>query len=180
MDHVQGQICQTEDALLQYRMLKRENAVSRIVSMTSELLGPNVDERCGLRDKWLAVCRSRQRKSPIGDYIDNRFNWLFRGTAQAIFHLNEVLELENRLKTKFESQRHVFGLEKFPSCCNDPGCCNCFYKDDWSLLEANHEQQHQLYGALPSHLTSLLPNYWNKPLHQRSCLTKECPGCSTR
>ena len=44
MDHVQGQICQTEDALLQYRMLKRENAVSRIVSMTSELLGPNVDD----------------------------------------------------------------------------------------------------------------------------------------
>ena len=113
MDRVQGQICQTEDALgrdahPQYRMFKRENAVSRIVRMTSELLGPNVDERCGLRDKWLADCRSRQRKSLIGDYRDNRFNGLFCGAAQVIFHLDEILGLENRLKTENLKVKSMF------------------------------------------------------------------------
>jgi hypothetical protein len=78
---------------------KKENVASRVVKMTSELLGPNVDEKNGIRDKWMADCRNRHIKSLIGDFRDNRFNGIFEVSAQLVHHINDILALENRLKT---------------------------------------------------------------------------------
>jgi len=76
----------------------KENAAPRVVRMTSQLLGPNVDEKNGIRDKWLADLRSKNLKSLMGDYKDNRFNGIFEGSAQILHHINDILALENRLK----------------------------------------------------------------------------------
>ena len=63
--------------------------------MVSDILGPNGDERCGVRDKWMAFCHRRKIKSYISDYRDNRFNSSFRGAAELIHHHKDILMLEN-------------------------------------------------------------------------------------
>ncbi|KAK2168873.1 hypothetical protein LSH36_13g00014 [Paralvinella palmiformis] len=75
-----------------------ENVPVRMVRMASELLGPNGDEKCGIRGKWIADCRTRHVMSVIGDYRDNRFNGLFQVSAQLIHHMDDILSLEKKLK----------------------------------------------------------------------------------
>ncbi|GFR96105.1 reverse transcriptase [Elysia marginata] len=48
----------TNEDCLHYPL--QDNAVCRIVRMMSEILGPNMDERNGIRDRWLSDFRSRQ------------------------------------------------------------------------------------------------------------------------
>jgi len=72
--------------------------IPRVVRMTSELLGPNVDEKNGLRDKWLSFCREKGIRSVIGDYKDNRFNALFATSAQLVHQYSEILEFFDKNK----------------------------------------------------------------------------------
>ena len=50
-------------------------AVSRVVRTTSDTVGPAGDH-LGVRDRWDAYCREKGLKSVIGNYKDNRFNWM--------------------------------------------------------------------------------------------------------
>ena len=65
--------------------------------MVSEAYGPNGDERNGIRDKWIADCHRRGEQSYITDYRDNRFNSIFRGAAELIYHFKDLLRVENYL-----------------------------------------------------------------------------------
>lgn len=74
-----------------------ENIAARLVRTVSSIFGPNGDEKCSVRAKWLADCRTRHVKSLIGDYRDNRFNGLFEGAAQVLHHIDDILSLEKKL-----------------------------------------------------------------------------------
>ena len=85
------------DAVAFYAAFKPEAVSSRVVRMTSELLGPNGDEKCGIQGYWRAHCRIENLKSLITDYRDNRFNGLFKGSAQIMHHLESILRMEKKL-----------------------------------------------------------------------------------
>ena len=59
-----------------FRFFKTENAASRAIRMTCQIVGPNGDEKNGLRGKWLADCLRRCVRSLIGDFQDNRCAYL--------------------------------------------------------------------------------------------------------
>ena len=68
--------------------------------MVSQILGPNVDEKSGIRFKWLADLSSRHQNSVIGDYCNNRFNGLFEVSSQIIMQIDDILlSLEKSLKS---------------------------------------------------------------------------------
>ena len=45
------------------------NAASRVVRMTCELLGPNGDEKNGIRGRWMADCMQNNIQSLIGKFL---------------------------------------------------------------------------------------------------------------
>ena len=74
-----------------------ENAARRAVRIAAQLLGPNGDEKNGLRGKWVADCMRRNVKSMIGDHRDNRFNNLFQRSAEVIYHIHDMISIEKFL-----------------------------------------------------------------------------------
>ena len=60
------------DASSMFFTFKAENAAARAIRMTCELVGPNGDEKNGIRHLWMADCHRRNVRSLIGDYRDNR------------------------------------------------------------------------------------------------------------
>ena len=83
----------------QFVRFKWENAASRIIQMMSEVFSPNGDEKSGVRDKWSADCHRRRAISYISDYKDNRFNAIFRGAAELIHHLPDMVWIDEYVET---------------------------------------------------------------------------------
>ena len=67
-------------------------AASRTIRMSSEVFGPEGDH-LGMRDKWEGYCAVHAVKSHITSYRDNRFNGLFKGAAEVIYHSEEFLKI---------------------------------------------------------------------------------------
>ena len=82
------------DSHVMFRFYSFENVASRIVRMCSQVFGPNGDEKCGVRDKWLADCHRRRVTSYISNYKDNRFNSIFLGATELIHHLQDMIRVD--------------------------------------------------------------------------------------
>ena len=74
------------------------SALERTVRMASEVFGP-VGEHTGVRDRWEAYCGSRGIKSFVSNYRDNRFNALFRASAEVVHHREQFIDVLQSVKT---------------------------------------------------------------------------------
>ena len=66
--------------------LTKENAVSRLVRLSAEVLGPRGNEKSGCREAWIAFCESINISSQSTSSGENRFNNLFENSSALIFH----------------------------------------------------------------------------------------------
>ena len=48
------------DANPLFKFFRSENVAVRLIRMTSQIFGPNGDEKCGIRDKWLTNCHRQK------------------------------------------------------------------------------------------------------------------------
>lgn len=70
------------DALLVFKCYGKTVALTGIILHTSDLLGPNVDEKKEVQGKWLSMCEDLHIKSLISNYKDNLFIGLFHSVLQ--------------------------------------------------------------------------------------------------
>jgi hypothetical protein len=69
-----------------------------VVKTTSEVFGPAGDHH-GVRDLWEAHCADNGVKSLIGNYKDNRFNALFKTSAEIHLHRKDFINILESVKS---------------------------------------------------------------------------------
>ena len=74
------------------------SAAERTVRMAAEVFGP-VGDHHGVRDRWEAHCSTAGIKSHMSNYRDNRFNALFRSSAEVLHHHQDLLTVLNTVQT---------------------------------------------------------------------------------
>ncbi|KAL8621575.1 hypothetical protein ACOMHN_026246 [Nucella lapillus] len=87
---------------------KREFPAHRLIRLASNSCGPVGDEKSGVREKWLAYCRSTGTKSLLQSHRDNRFNALFETAAQVHHHKQDLFTFLSMLENKNLMLRSVF------------------------------------------------------------------------
>jgi hypothetical protein len=73
-------------------------AVERTCCMMSEVFGP-VGDHHGVRDRWEAHCSRHGIKNFVSAYKDNRFNALFRSSAELIHHRDDFISVLQTVTT---------------------------------------------------------------------------------
>jgi len=72
----------------------------RLIRMTCECLGPMGDEKNGARQQWLAYCSMINKKSVVQSYRGNRFNNIFEGARQIMYHKDDIIDfLTNHIES---------------------------------------------------------------------------------
>ena len=57
------------------------------------------NEKSGVRDKWLAFCRTQLKKNLVQFYKDNRFNAVFECSAGIHLHREDIVTFMGMLET---------------------------------------------------------------------------------
>ena len=93
--------------------LAKETAVSRLVRLSAEVLGPRGDEESGCREEWLAFCESIKISSQFTSSRGNRFNNLFENSPALIFHHQHIIDfLQNHVpNSNLKLQSIVYDLK---------------------------------------------------------------------
>ncbi|XP_070191321.1 uncharacterized protein [Littorina saxatilis] len=73
-----------------------ENASSRLIRLTCDVLGPRGDEKNGCRLEWQGFCDLEGKKSKMTSYRANRFNCYFEGAAAIVHHKQDIINFFNK------------------------------------------------------------------------------------
>ena len=90
-----------------YCRFGKEKVCGHVPRMVSEIVGPVGDEKNGIQDKWAAFCVSKNIKSQIQAYKDNRFNAMFMNSMQTIHHQKHLVELIRTIEEKVKGKLNL-------------------------------------------------------------------------